>query len=180
MSDDQHGSEDAYRRLTRREILQTGSGAALLLGAGGLMGADKGEAALKELSATPKRGGTITIGIGGGGPTDDFDAVHVNGPSATTRMQIFYETVAYLNGNFALNTHNLADEFTPNATADKWTIRLKQGIEFHNGKTLTADDLLFSVKRIVDPKNAATAAGQLKESTSRERRSSTTELFSSS
>ncbi len=163
MSDDQHGSGDAYRRLTRREILQTGSGAALLLGAGSLVGADKGEAALRELFATPKRGGTITIGIGGGGPTDDFDAVHVNGPSATTRTQIFYETVAYLNGNFALNTHNLADEFTPNATADKWTIRLKQGIEFHNGKTLTADDLLFSVKRIVNPKNAATAAGQLKD-----------------
>jgi peptide/nickel transport system substrate-binding protein len=29
------------------------------------------------------------------------------------------------------------------------TIRVKQGIEFHNGKTLSADDVIFSIRRII-------------------------------
>ena len=37
----------------------------------------------------------------------------------------------------------------PNA----WTVRIKDGIEFHNGKTVTADDVIFSLKRITDPKD---------------------------
>jgi peptide/nickel transport system substrate-binding protein len=55
----------------------------------------------------------------------------------------------------------LCTEFAPNRSADAWTVRLKQGVEFHNGKTATADDLLYSVRRILNPKSAAIAAGQL-------------------
>ena len=40
-------------------------------------------------------------------------------------------------------------------------MRLKQGLEFHNGKTVTADDVLFSIARLLDPKSGATAAAQL-------------------
>jgi peptide/nickel transport system substrate-binding protein len=35
----------------------------------------------------------------------------------------------------------------------QWTIRLKSGIEFHNGKTLSADDVIYSLKRILDKAN---------------------------
>src|SRR5207247_10163225 len=31
----------------------------------------------------------------------------------------------------------------------QWTIRLKPGIEFNNGKTLSADDVIFSFQRIL-------------------------------
>jgi len=36
---------------------------------------------------------------------------------------------------------------------DAWTVRLKDGIEFHNGKTVGADDVIFSLQRITDPKD---------------------------
>ena len=36
---------------------------------------------------------------------------------------------------------------------DAWTVRLKDGVEFHNGKTVTADDVIFSLQRITDPKD---------------------------
>ena len=151
--------------LTRRELVRAGATGAVLLGAGGLLGSlgsDAARAALtRDLTAGAKRGGTLRVGIAGGSPTDDFDMAHINGPSATVRAQAFYETVTFLDGQFRLHNDFLADEFKPNATADVWTVRLKQGVEFHNGKTATADDLLFSIRRLLNPKSGATAAGQL-------------------
>ena len=147
--------------LTRAELLRRGAAGALVLGAGGLLGGEAASAAVARALAPPKRGGTLRIGIAGGSPTDDFDMAHVNGPSSTVRDQVFYETVTFLDGRFNLHDDFLCRECTPNATADSWTVRLKQGIEFHNGKTLTADDLLFSIKRLLNPKSGATAAGQL-------------------
>jgi peptide/nickel transport system substrate-binding protein len=32
-----------------------------------------------------------------------------------------------------------------------WTVRLRDGVEFHNGKSMTADDLIFSINRCFDP-----------------------------
>ena len=149
------------RGLTRRELLRAGAGGALLAGAAGVLGPEAAAAALRTQAAKPRSGGTLRIGIGGGGPTDDFDAAHVNGPSSTTRDEVFYETVVYLDGRFHMHRDYLCTEFAPNRTADAWTVRLKKGVEFHNGKTATADDLLYSVRRILNPKSAAIAAGQL-------------------
>jgi peptide/nickel transport system substrate-binding protein len=47
----------------------------------------------------------------------------------------------------------LAEEITPdNTSATSWTIRLKQGVTFHNGKDLTVDDVIFTFARILNPK----------------------------
>ncbi|MCZ7590473.1 MAG: ABC transporter substrate-binding protein [Gaiella sp.] len=152
-------------QVTRREVLRAGAAGALLLGSGGLLGSLGGDAAraasLASLAGDAKRGGTLRVGIAGGSPTDDFDMAHINGPSATVRGQVFYETLTYLDGQFRLHNDFLVDECRPNATADQWTVRLKQGVEFHNGKTVTADDVLYSIKRLMNPKSGATAAGQL-------------------
>ena len=157
MSDAPNRSEAsvaASPALTRQQLLLAGAGGAALLGAGGLLAPRAVEA------AAAKTGGTLRIGIGGGGPTDSFDAALINGPSATTRGQVFYETLIWLDGTFKL--HNwLCDECEPNAAANVWTVRLKSGLEFHNGKTVTADDVLFSIARLLDPKSGATAAAQL-------------------
>ena len=130
------------------ELLLAGAGGAALLGAGGAAR----PAARPGRRAARKSGGTLRVGIGGGGPTDNFDAALINGPSATTRGQVFYETLVWLDGTFKL--HNwLCDQCEPNAAADVWTVRLKQGLEFHNGKTVTADDVLFSIRRLLDPED---------------------------
>jgi len=109
-----------------------------------------------EPSVVALANGWIIINVGGG-PTDDFDAAHVNGPSSTTRGQVFYETLTWLDGHLAVKNW-LCDSCTPNATANVWTVRLKQGLEFHNGKTVTADDVIFSIRRILDPKNPKVGA----------------------
>src|SRR5208282_375977 len=56
---------------------------------------------------------------------------------------------------------SLAEEITPNASATSWTIRVRSGVTWHDGKTLSADDVIFSLRRIVDPKNPLEGASQL-------------------
>ena len=81
-------SAQAARALTRQELLLAG---ARRRGAAG-----SGQACSRPASRKlrqRKTGGTLRVGIGGGGPTDSFDAALINGPSATTRGQVFYETL---------------------------------------------------------------------------------------
>ncbi|HHV78390.1 MAG TPA: ABC transporter substrate-binding protein [Firmicutes bacterium] len=40
-----------------------------------------------------------------------------------------------------------------------WEFKLRSGVKFHNGETLTADDVVFSVTRIIDPKFKSQIAG---------------------
>jgi len=55
-------------------------------------------------------------------------------------------------GNDAKLVPILAEEFSPNSEATLWTLKLKSGITFHDGKPLTVDDVIYSFQRIVDPK----------------------------
>jgi peptide/nickel transport system substrate-binding protein len=113
----------------------------------------------KAPTGKPKPGGVLRVGIGGGSSSENFDAALVNGPAATTRDQVFYENLIWMDGTFGLE-NALCEEITPNKTHDQWTVKLKPEVEFHNGKTLTADDVLFTMQRILDPKVGATASGQ--------------------
>ena len=38
----------------------------------------------------------------------------------------------------------LATSWTPNSTADVWTFKIRQGVKFHNGAALTADDVVYT------------------------------------
>ncbi|MEU7861390.1 ABC transporter substrate-binding protein [Nonomuraea sp. NPDC049141] len=42
-----------------------------------------------------------------------------------------------------------------------WTLRLREGVRFHNGKTVDADDVIFSLRRIIDPKDPGSGASGL-------------------
>jgi peptide/nickel transport system substrate-binding protein len=55
----------------------------------------------------------------------------------------------------------LAEFAEPNADASSWTLRLKPGLEFHHGKTIDADDLIFSIRRLTDPQLASPYAALL-------------------
>ena len=54
----------------------------------------------------------------------------------------------------------LATSWTPNAAADVWTFKLRQGVKFHNGAPLTADDVVYTYKLQTNPsgKGAALSA----------------------
>ncbi len=51
----------------------------------------------------------------------------------------------------------LATSWTPNSTADVWTFKIRQGVKFHNGATLTADDVVYTYKLHTNKSNGSNA-----------------------
>jgi peptide/nickel transport system substrate-binding protein len=51
----------------------------------------------------------------------------------------------------------LAESWTPNSAADVWTFKIRHGVRFHDGRPLTADDVVYTYKLQADPANAANA-----------------------
>jgi peptide/nickel transport system substrate-binding protein len=58
-------------------------------------------------------------------------------------------------------TNRLAEEFSSNANGTVWTIRLRSGLTWHNGKDVTADDVLFTFGRMLNPKTPTLGAAAM-------------------
>jgi peptide/nickel transport system substrate-binding protein len=63
------------------------------------------------------------------------------------RLMTAFETLLLFDDNYQLTTDGLAESVTAE-NPKLYTIKLKKGIEFSNGKTLTAEDVLYSFQRI--------------------------------
>ena len=55
----------------------------------------------------------------------------------------------------------LAKSWEPNADSSEWTFHLRDDAKFHNGRKVVADDVVFSIKRILDPETASKGAKAL-------------------
>jgi peptide/nickel transport system substrate-binding protein len=51
----------------------------------------------------------------------------------------------------------LATSWSANSTADVWTFKIRQGVKFHNGAALTADDVVYTYQLHTNPKNGSAA-----------------------
>jgi peptide/nickel transport system substrate-binding protein len=51
----------------------------------------------------------------------------------------------------------LATSWTPNSKADVWTFKIRQGVKFHNGQAMTADDVVYTYQLHTNPKGGANA-----------------------
>jgi peptide/nickel transport system substrate-binding protein len=149
---------------TRREILRRGIATGAVLGAGGLLAAcggddDSGGGSTTQgggggAPAKLRAGGVLRAGSTGGGAKDTIDAHKPTTDPDIMRQWNLYESLAVRTPDFSELQMLLAESIEPDGgTPDSWTVRLKQGITFHNGKTVTADDVIFSLRRITDPKD---------------------------
>ena len=109
---------------------------------------------------TPKRGGNFRLGVTGGGAKDMMDGQNIITKPDQARLVTSFETLLSYDENYKLGTDGLAESATQDAP-DQWTVRLKQGIEWHNGKTLNADDVIYSFKRMLDKSNGLFGAAGL-------------------
>lgn len=105
---------------------------------------------------TPKRGGVFRMAVGHGSTTDSIDPA--------TAENDFSTHVVYSRGNNLTEVSKtgelvgeLAESFEPGDTASTWIFNLRPGVEFHNGKSLTADDVIATMNyhRGDDSKSAA-------------------------
>jgi peptide/nickel transport system substrate-binding protein len=96
----------------------------------------------------------------GGGSGDTLDAqALVNFLDQARLLQLYNSPVEFdLDAKLRMS---IAEEITPNNTATEWTMRMRSDVEFHNGKTLGADDVIFSFQRIMNPKSPKPGAAQL-------------------
>jgi len=142
--------------LTRDQLLRRAAvGGAAVLAGGSLAEAARGAAA----KGAVKRGGTLRLAIQGGSSAEVIDAQNsVLDPDAARLAATFEGLMAY-DSNYNL-VPALATEFT-SKDARTWTIRLRKGVEFHNGKTMTADDVVWSIRRMLDKSLSLYATAQL-------------------
>ena len=150
--------------FSRRDFLKAGLAGSLAVGAGGLLSACGTGNTIKAFTTStagkPRYGGTLRAGLTGGSTADTLDPISAITNVDFSRIDNLYEPLIGLTPD-AKPVYVLAEEVTPNAKATEWTIRVKQGITFHNGKTLTADDVIYTFQQILNPKTPGSAAAGL-------------------
>ncbi len=97
------------------------------------------------LADTPKKGGRFRIGSTGASASNNLDPaiqlavmteVLVFGTLGNTLVEIDAD------GN---PIPELAESWESSPDAKKWIFKLRQGVEFHNAKTMEADDVIYSL-----------------------------------
>jgi len=109
-------------------------------------------------AATPKKGGKFVMGLGYGSTTDSLiPGANENGFVAVLSYG-FQNQLTEIDSN-GKTIPELAESFEASADAKTWIFKLRQGVEFHNGKTMTADDVIpsFNFHRGADTKSAGKA-----------------------
>lgn len=108
------------------------------------------DAPTTTVAAGGKQGGTLRVGVVGS-TNDIIDGQYIVARADQARMVTGWEPIANYDDDFNIAyNHGLAESIEAKAP-DNYVVRLKSGIEFHNAKTLGADDLIYSFNRLVDP-----------------------------
>jgi peptide/nickel transport system substrate-binding protein len=98
----------------------------------------------KTARSAPAKGGQFRVGLDDGNTTDSMDP-------ATTNSR-FMITMAHTQRNFLTEitpendvTGELAESWETSPDAKTWVLKLRKGVEFHNGKTFDAMDAVASL-----------------------------------
>ena len=154
--------------VTRRQVLRGALTGGVALAAGGVLeacgGSGGGGKTTGQTAPTNQKlraGGALRVGATGGGAKDTIDAHLPTADTDIMRVWNLYESLAVRTPDFSKLEMLLAESIEADKAPDSWTIRLKPGLTFHNGKPVTADDVIFSLRRIIDPKNPKVGAASI-------------------
>ncbi len=125
-------------RISRREFISraTAMGMAAAIPAGLL--------AQEAKAAAPKRGGKLRQALRGGSTTDTlFAAGGGDTHNVNTSWQIMNNVTEVTPDGDIVG--ELAESWDASADAATWRFKLRSGVEFHNGKSLEAEDVIHSI-----------------------------------
>jgi len=140
---------DSLRRsIKRRDLLALTGGAAIALGFPRTSFAQ---------SATPKRGGRIRVGIVDGQTTESLDPATVSSTHMILLMfGAVYNNLAEISASGDL-VPELAESWEASSDAATWRFKIRKGVEFHNGKSLTPEDVVASINHHRGPNSTSAA-----------------------
>ena len=125
--------------LNRRSLIQGASAVGL-----GLPMTRAGQSAFAQETDTPVQGGTLRVTVAGEPPTLDIHQTTAGIVSLIT--WVMYEPLFTYDEGFQLipmlaESHEVSEDGLVN------TLRLRQGVLFHNGEEMTAADVVASIER---------------------------------
>ncbi|PRX04712.1 UNVERIFIED_ORG: peptide/nickel transport system substrate-binding protein [Martelella mediterranea] len=138
----------------RRRFLQ--GAAALGIGLGAAASPFGGAA----FAQTPRRGGLLRAGMNGGSSTDSLDPATTASAVMFQFSHLWGEQIVQLSPEGELQPA-LAEEWNSSEDAKTWRFRIRKGVEFHNGKKLTPEDVAATIRRHSDEKSQSGALGLL-------------------
>ena len=95
-------------------------------------------------AAAPRRGGHLHIGASGGALIDTLDPMLAIGTDHVTNTALLcYDTLTEVDSN-GTPVPCLAESWDNSKDGRTWKFNLQKGAEFHNGKSVTADDVIWS------------------------------------
>lgn len=141
----------AGQGASRRDML----GLLGALGIGASFGGTLIGAAGQALAQTPKKGGKIRVAGFGSSTADTLDPAKQSYSTDYCRCTMFYNGLTELDDR--MNPKLALAESIESDKATTWTIKLRKGVQFHNGKELTSEDVVFSLKRHHDPATGSKA-----------------------
>jgi len=143
-------------RMSRREFM--GRAAALGLTAA----AANSFMAGAVRAAGPQMGGTIKVGIQGGGSSDSLDPALAANATATMVLRMWGEPLVELKAGGGLEG-KVAESYSSSPDAKTWTFKIRKGITFSNGKTVTAEDVKATLERHSGEDTKSGALGLLRD-----------------
>src|SRR5487761_2380798 len=159
-SGDSRVAADRAGGLTRRSLLEGAAGVGLAVGGASLLAACGSSSSSSSTSSTPtgalealpggtpKKGGTLTVGVISGGQEENlFPGTSVGTPDFV-RDYPLYNLLFYLGPKVTPLIPGLALSAEPNKDATVWTFKLRPGVLWHDGKPFTADDVVYNFQAV--------------------------------
>lgn len=138
-------------KFNRREFLRRA-------GAAGIGATAMSMLIAEAQAATPKKGGSLRMGLAGGNTNDSLDPGTLSDTFAMNISQQTRNKLTEIAPDGQL-VGELAENFEASPDAAVWTFELRKGVEFHNGKTLDADDVVYSIQYHMGPDTTSAATG---------------------
>ena len=126
--------------MTRREFV----GRAAALGVSAAMANSLLASAAR--AEGPVKGGTLRLGIQGGESTNSLDPALAASMVPTVNLRNTFDCLVNVAPDGTIE-NRLAESVEASSDAKTWTFQIRKGVEFHNGKSLTPQDVLRTMER---------------------------------